>query len=182
MFHRFQSSIEEISLPEQFTNPFCYTPHHLCVMAAEEVQEFIGKQSQWVEELAEGKMFGVLVVRAADGEIGYIAAYSGNIAHSNKHDFFVPPVYDLLDPAGFFVPEERRISNINEEIERVRRNEEYLNLQEQLVENKTLSERKIEEAKSKIRIAKKERDERRKSNPGQEELNEIIRNQFFPNE
>ena len=166
-------------MPEKFTCPFCYTPHPLCVMAAEEVQTFLGRQLQWSEELTEGKMFGVLVVRTTGSGIGYLVAYSGNIAHSNKHAFFVPPVFDLLDPDSFFVPEEQNISNINEEIELIRKNSEYLNLQEKLLELKTSSEQKKGEAKLNIRIAKEERDRRRKSNPGQEELTEMTRESQF---
>ena len=179
MIHKFQSSIKKLALPEKFTCPFCYTPHPLCVVAAKEVQGYLDRQSQWADELAGGKMFGVLVVRTADGGFGYLAAYSGNIAHSNKHGFFVPPVFDLLDPDGFFVPEERQISNINEEIERVRKDKDYLRLQERLLNAKALSERKIEEAKTNIRHAKKERDRRRKSNPNEDELVGMTRESQF---
>ena len=61
-------------------------------------------------------MFGVLVVRNKQGEIGYLAAFSGNLAGSNHHSFFVPPVYDLLNPDGYFKEEEERISAINRKI------------------------------------------------------------------
>ena len=43
MLHRFTTSISDIPLPERFTYPFCYTPHPLCVMAAEEVQNYLNK-------------------------------------------------------------------------------------------------------------------------------------------
>ena len=111
--HRFKKDIQSIPLPEQFTYPFHYTPHPLCVMAAEEVQAYLQSRTDWHDELQGGKMFGVLVVRDADGRIGYLAAFSGNLAGSNHHDFFVPPVYDLLNPDGYFKQEEARISEIN---------------------------------------------------------------------
>ena len=38
-------------------------------------------QEQWRDELMAGKMLGVLVVKDSDGTLGYLAAYSGNLAH-----------------------------------------------------------------------------------------------------
>lgn len=111
--HPFKANIGQLSVPEQFTFPFYYTPNPLCVQAAEEVQSYLESRTDWHEELQKGKMFGVLVVRNKQGEIGYLAAFSGNLAGSNHHSFFVPPVYDLLNPDGYFKEEEERISAIN---------------------------------------------------------------------
>ena len=61
-------------------------------------------------------MFGVLVVRTPAGEVGYLAAFSGNLAGKNVHPFFVPPIYDLLQPDGFFRQEEEQINEINARI------------------------------------------------------------------
>ena len=107
------SKFEHISLPEQFTYPFHYTPHPLCVKAAEEVQAYLQTRTGWHSELQQGKMFGVLLVRTPEGEIGFLAAFSGNLAGSNHHSYFVPPVYDLLNPEGYFKQEEARISELN---------------------------------------------------------------------
>ena len=107
------SNFEQISLPERFTYPFHYTPHPLCVQAAEEVQAYLQGRTDWHDELQQGKMFGVLIVRTPEGVIGYLAAFSGNLAGSNHHDYFVPPVYDLLNPDGYFKQEEARITALN---------------------------------------------------------------------
>ena len=56
-FHTFTHPVADIPLPGRFTNPFHYTPHPLCVIAAEETQEFLSKQEEWAEELRAGKMF-----------------------------------------------------------------------------------------------------------------------------
>ena len=111
--HTFQEDIQHLPLPQQFTYPFHYTPHPLCVMAATEVQSYLQGRTDWLVELQQGKMFGVLVVRSAEGTIGFLAAFSGNLAGSNHHDYFVPPVYDLLDPNGYFKQEEAKISEMN---------------------------------------------------------------------
>ena len=115
--HLFQSDITSIPLPEQFTYPFHYTPHALCKKATEEVQAYLQTRTDWHDELQQGKMFGVLVVCDTAGTIGYLSAFSGNLAGSNLHEFFVPPVYDLLNPEGYFKEEEARISAINREID-----------------------------------------------------------------
>ena len=115
-FHTFAQPIQSIPLPERFTYPFHYTPHPLCVIAAEETQAYLKERTEWREELQTGKMFGVLVVRTPAGEGGYLAAFSGNLAGKNVHPFFVPPIYDLLQPDGFFRQEEEQINEINARI------------------------------------------------------------------
>ena len=115
-FHTFAQPIQSIPLPERFTYPFHYTPHPLCVIAAEETQAYLKERTEWREELQTGKMFGVLVVRTPAGEVGYLAAFSGNLAGKNVHPFIVPPIYDLLQPDGFFRQEEERINEINARI------------------------------------------------------------------
>ena len=62
MIHFFDQPVSHIALPERFTYPFNYTPHPLCVLAAEEVKAYISTKKEWLEELTLGKMFGVLVV------------------------------------------------------------------------------------------------------------------------
>ncbi|MCD8265797.1 MAG: pseudouridine synthase [Prevotellaceae bacterium] len=99
--------------PPRFTFPFCYSPHPLCVRAAERLKGEILRHSDWMREIGEGKMLGVLVV-----EGGYLAAFSGTLCGKGELPFFVPPVFDLHDPFGHFQQEERSVSLINREIER----------------------------------------------------------------
>ena len=90
----------DIPKPERFTYPFCYEPHPLCLLAAEEVKQEIARINP-----SEGKMFGVLVV-----EGGFLAAYSGLLEGRNDWDYFVPPVYDAQQPDGHFKQTEHEIS------------------------------------------------------------------------
>lgn len=163
MLHPFTTSIADITLPERFTYPFCYTPHPLCVLAAEEVQSYLNRQPDWKEELEQGKMFGVLVVQTEEGEIGYLAAFSGILAGRNMHPFFVPPVYDLLQPHGFFKIEEEQISQINVRISQLEEDETYKSLITQLSALKQTARDALDEAKQQIKIAKKHREERRQT-------------------
>ena len=162
MLHHFHTPVADIPLPEKFTFPFCYIPHPLCVAAAKEVQAYLGLQEAWKEELAQGKMFGVLVVRTQEGETGYLAAFSGILAGSNVHPFFVPPVYDLLQPQGFFKIEEEQISQINTRIGLLEEDEEYKRQVQQLAALRQTAQETLEEAKRQMKRAKEKREERRR--------------------
>lgn len=96
--------IADLPLPERFTYPFCYEPHPLCQIAAEEVKREIERIQP-----TEGKMFGVLVVKAEEG-LGFLAAYSGLLEGRNDWPYFVPPVFDAQQPDGHFKQTERAIS------------------------------------------------------------------------
>lgn len=113
MLHPMPAGTDCIPAPLQFTNPFCYTPHPLCVAAAKEVIDYCYNTPDMMPH--EGKMFGVLVV-SYKGSRYYLCAFSGIYNGSYHHKGFVPPVYDLQDPDGYFQKEERRISHINQSI------------------------------------------------------------------
>ena len=158
MLHRFLHDISGILPPRQFTWPFHYEPHALSRLAAQQVQTYISSREEWAEEIAAGKMFGVLVVRDAAGELGFLAAFSGNLVGKNLHEYFVPPVYDMLQPDDFFRREEAEISAINREIERLAQCDDYQQTKTALERTKTngaeelslfkklLAERKTERA------------------------------------
>ena len=96
----------DIPGPERFTYPFCYEPHPLCILAAEEVKREIEQLQP-----SEGKMFGVLVVeKGGRSAYGFLAAYSGLLEGRNDWPYFVPPVFDAQQPDGYFKTREREIS------------------------------------------------------------------------
>ena len=132
MLHRFHCDISAIALPQQFTWPFHYTPHPLCRVAADEVQAYLRSREEWQNEIAAGKMFGVLVVQRRSGDVGFLAAFSGNLAGRNNHEYFVPAVYDMLQPDDFFRREEATISAINHRIDAMCSSEEYISAQHNL--------------------------------------------------
>lgn len=180
MLHRFTTSISDIPLPERFTYPFCYTPHPLCVMAAEEVQHYLSKQSDWQEELSQGKMFGVLIVQTEDGSIGYLTAFSGILAGKNIHPYFVPPVYDLLQPQGFFKIEEENISAINRRIRRLEEDKKYIDLRSNLTQTIQSAQDALSIAKTQLKEAKDKRELLRKTGQlNAKEEAELIRESQF---
>lgn len=180
MLHRFTTSITDIPLPERFTYPFCYTPHPLCILAAKEVQSYLTRQTAWKDELRQGKMFGVLIVQTEHGETGYLAAFSGILAGKNLHPFFVPPIYDLLQPQGFFKIEEENISSINRNIRQLENDKAYAALSAELARTIQSAENILATAKAQLKEAKTAREQRRKEKElnAQEEAELIRESQF----
>ena len=180
MLHRFTTSITDIPLPERFTYPFCYTPHPLCILAAKEVQSYLTRQTAWKDELRQGKMFGVLIVQTEHGETGYLAAFSGILAGKNLHPFFVPPVYNLLQPQGFFKIEEENISSINRNIRQLENDQAYAALSAELARTIQSAENILATAKAQLKEAKTAREQRRKEKElnAQEEAELIRESQF----
>lgn len=106
-------------------NPLNYTPHPLCVMAAEEVRRMVRENAVMSSETRKsGKMFGVLVVETPDGNTGYLAAYSGQIAGRSNWDGFVPAVFDYLQDGGYFKTCEAEITAINKQVRLMETSEE----------------------------------------------------------
>ena len=150
----FTRFVSHIPLPEQFTYPFHYTPHPLCVEAAEEVQRYLAG----CEGADEGKMFGVLVVRAADGTVGFLAAFSGIWAGSYRHAYFVPPVYDLQEPNGFFARGERELDALNRKVRVLEEAPALVACRQRLEAEKRQSEQELEALKARMKADKARRD------------------------
>ena len=176
-FHPLNVDTAAMELPRRFTCPFCYEPHPLALMAAKRVQQYVASRDDWADELSAGKMLGVLVVSSEDGQLGYLAAFSGNLAGSVRHDFFVPPVYDLLDPQGEFKQGESQITAINHELERMERSPELADIRrrESLARQEQADE--IGDFKALMARHKLERDERRQRGNLTPEDQEALLNQ-----
>ncbi len=183
----FQTDISAIELPERFTFPFAYKPHLLSVIAMNELQNYLEKQGDFSHPFgllpdetstAIGKMFGVLVVKDEEGNIGYLSAFSGKLANSNHVSFFVPPVFDMLEKESFFVEEEFVLNAINEEIEQLENSDKLQSLINELQQVKIESEEKIRDKKILLKQLKKERsilrEELEKSNMSIEEKEIVL--------
>ncbi|MCR4823898.1 MAG: RluA family pseudouridine synthase [Bacteroidales bacterium] len=92
---------------EPFTYPFCYTPAPDIVAAA---QRLIERLDAAGSPLREGKMLGVLKVSDSAGREDYLYAFSGTVNGRATLPGFVPPIYDLTAPDGYFRRREAEIS------------------------------------------------------------------------
>ncbi len=149
-------------------NPLDYEPHPLCIQACREVQEMLARREDWQEEIARGKMFGVLIVENVKTDTnvpkwGYLAAYSGQIGRRSDWEDFVPAVFDYLQPGGYFKTHEAEISRINQSISHLEKDErmkEARTLIRQLQEER---KRTIAAYQEKMKEAKAKRDSRREA-------------------
>jgi len=148
-FTPFKIKVSSTDIPDKFTYPFDYTPHPLCLLAVEEVKQYLTSQTEWqhnfgISEAQEGtvigKMFGVLVVQTPANELGYLAAFSGKLAGGNFHAKFVPPVYDSLVEGDFLNRGMLNLSQINKEINLL----EAMNLEENILQIATLKKQRKE--------------------------------------
>ena len=159
--HRFHCDVSGIELPSRFTYPMHYVPHELCKIAAREVMDYALSNELWHSELLAGKMLGVLVVKDEDGMLGYLAAYSGNLAHNGNNPYFVPHIYNLLEPQGLFRTGEAQITEINHRIEALECSPTKKELDNLL--DTTMARHELEEMtmRHSIDAAKAQRDKRR---------------------
>lgn len=176
-FHLLGDEVATVELPRQFTCPFLYEPHPLALVAVGQVQQYVASRTDWADEMAAGKMLGVLVARDGQGRLGFLAAFSGNLAGSVRHDYFVPPVYNLLDPQGEFKQGEAQITAINHEVERLERAPELVALHQREIAAKQKMCDEISRFKALMARHKHERDERRLAGDLTAEERETLLNQ-----
>ena len=180
-----QALLSGIDIPERMNNPLDYQPHPLCIAVCKELQAYLAEREDWKEEIDKGKMFGILIVENAKpepgvSEIGYLAAYSGQIGGRSDWDDFVPAVFDYLQPDGYFKTHEAEISGINQSIMQLEDNDhmkEARSLIQQLQEER---KRTIAAYQEKMKEAKAKRDARREAgNLTPEEEAEMVKESQF---
>lgn len=164
-FLAFKNRTDKFVVPTQFTFPFYYEPHPLCLLASEELQQYLKTQNEWhhnfgiskneIEPI--GKMFGVLLVQNTKNEIGYLAAFSGKLAGVNQLSFFVPPIYDMLNEDGFYKKEEAILNIINNEIEQLEQNPKISELKQLLKSENEQSVEAISKQREQIIYNRKKR-------------------------
>ncbi len=169
-FIAFDQELQNSELPYFFTNPFNYQPHKLC----EEASIILQKKLQLNNETRKGKMFGVLVVQQADNTLGFIAAYSGNEGDVISSFPFVPQVFNVTNPNGFFRMGEAELNAINRKVDDLIVSSELHSLRTGFEEKKASAAQQLRTVKENNKKAKQLRDERRR-NATDDELKAIIR-------
>ena len=168
---KFHPILSEQPLPARFNNPFDYEPDALCRATVKQLQ------ANLPIEPTEGKMYGVLIIER-DGQIGYLQAYSGQIADEGED--FVPAVFDYLQPDGYFKIHEAEISQLNQQIVQLKASTAYRQAKENLKTIQQEAEKAIEEARKVMQGAKFLRDKRRKEAfISEAERNEMTRQSQF---
>ena len=156
----FNNTLAEQGLPNSFTFPFYYQPHPICLLAAKQLQQEWLEANPWGHNfgldsendrgMVIGKMFGVLVVKNAHGQLGFLAAFSGKLADNNILPPFVPPVFDMLTQDSFFSAENKQINHINLSISQQEANPLLATLTATLVAQQHQAESELEQQRNAI--------------------------------
>jgi tRNA pseudouridine32 synthase/23S rRNA pseudouridine746 synthase len=155
---------------EKFTNPFRYTPHPLVKVAAEVVISDLDRRisegllpDKVCRGFKEGKMMGVLVCKSKEdgSEPVYLAGFSGSVGGCSIIEGFVPPIFDLNDPDGYYKQKEAEITDFNEFITDLKNASEYHDYWRMLWRAEAEREADLMVMRERMAASKKERDRRR---------------------
>ncbi|MCH2056615.1 MAG: pseudouridine synthase [Thalassotalea sp.] len=134
-------------LPERFTYPFVYQPNELAIAASQLLQEKLPLYHSLDADI-KGRMYGVLVVQNAAGEIGYLSAMSGNNNDLYEHqeslpDFqnpkenqrvnFVPNIFTGFEEGSEYQRKHSIVNQLNAEINALTNDLSYQQLQQLVV-------------------------------------------------
>ncbi len=170
-FQKYKEDVSGIKLPDKFTFPFYYDPHPLAIIAAKELQLYLEGQTDFEHNFGldenqagepKGKMFGVLVVKNQENEIGYLNAFSGYLADKSLPERFVPPLFDMYAEHGFYVEGENELDAINQQIEDLENEPHFIELKKIVNSKYNSMLEELKQQKEGMRLAKKERKVRRK--------------------
>ena len=169
-FVKFNMKTDGFVAPEKFCYTFYYQPHPLSVLASEQLMDFLANKAEnsgWEFGLSpneinpRGKMFGVLIVENSNAELGFLAAYSGNISIPDKGFPFVPPVFNFWQEDGFYLNGLKSFEVLTAEIHRLHNSESFIQLKEELRLALETSEKELNDFKKYIEAKKAERDLKR---------------------
>jgi hypothetical protein len=122
-----------------------------------EMAEVVNEETQEIVENESIKG----VVQNQEEELGYLWAFSGQLAGVNHLPYFVPTIFDMLHEDGFFRKEEEVLNAINRQIEILENSDELRDKKKQLENTKNEANSDIQNQKDKIKRLKVERDEKR---------------------
>jgi len=104
-FIQFNQDIKKVPVPKHLNDPFETSIPEIAQVATEELKEYLkDNQDYWLHDFGnpltntgggKGKMFGVLVVKNEDDQLGYLATFSGKIADEPHPSIFVPSLFDI---------------------------------------------------------------------------------------
>ncbi len=110
---------------------------------------------------------------------GYLAAFSGSVSGRSVIDGFVPPVFDLLDPSGYFKIKEAEITAINQKIHFRETSSPLSALKQELADAERDRDEEIGLIKARMAVSKRERDEIRMEVSDSSRMAELIRESQF---
>lgn len=173
-FTPFKHNIDGYDLPERFTFPFYYEPHPLCLLAAHELQQQLSNNAYYQKEFTQtGKMFGVLLVKNEQGEVGYLCAFSGkltideagtNLDRASQNTInFVPPVFDPFTQVEFYQTQSVIINQLNHQLQQLEDDDELKQGQKILIDIEDESQRDVSAYQQIMSLNRANRKQQRKN-------------------
>ncbi len=152
----------KITVPSCFNFPFNNKPSAISLLAAEQVKNELKSNKLKHDFGAQGKMFGVLIVKSPQGNLGFLKAFSGKLEQNEQPKGYVPPVFDVHQTGGFFKKAEQQLDLLTEEVLFLENTPRYQELKKKLEEKQKEHQDTILEMKYKLKqhkaLRKKERD------------------------
>ena len=157
-------------MTEKFTNPFRYSPHPLVRCAAEVVLSDLDRRisggllpDKVCKGFKDGKMLGVLVCKSKEegSKPIYLAGFSGSVGGCSIIEGFVPPIFDLTDPSGYYRQKEAEITDLNNLIADLKGASEYHDYRRMLWTAEAQRDADLMDMRGRMAASKKDRDRRR---------------------
>jgi tRNA pseudouridine32 synthase/23S rRNA pseudouridine746 synthase len=170
-------------VPEAFPSPFDELgPHPLARRAAEELQARFqagslapGLPAATLDGPEGGKMFGVLVVQAPGGRIGYLRSFSGMLGGRWEVAGFVPPLFEHEARAQVEPPGEATVKALIHRFEQFEHSDELTGTRAALAALETRHAEQRAELKARHEANRKRRHTQRASLMATAELSEARR-------
>lgn len=158
-------------------NPFRYIPHPAVRDAARRLIAYIDSSAYLSSVFSEGKMLGILLCESPDPVC--LAAFSGTADGKAIIEGFVPPVFDLTAPEGYFKAREAEISGLNSRISELAESEGLASLNMRIREAEASMAEEIFRQKARMTILKKARDMAREKTDDPEVAEQLQRESQF---
>ena len=182
-FHPLELDTDKVHIPSSFNFPFNHIPNELSLIASNILKKELESSPIQHNFEAQGKMFGVLLVKNTNGELGFLKAFSGKLDQNEYPKGYVPPIFDLHDKDSFFKKEEKKVDLLTEEILALENSTGYQNIKSELKEFEAEQIKTIDKLKDHLKKSKTLRKEARRlkkkelSSVAYEEFNQKLNEQ-----
>jgi len=148
-------------IPAIMPSPFANIPHPLAAQACRMLQKRLPALDPPCTAHSTGKMFGVLVVRDADGRIGFLSAFSGMLNGQWQIPGFVPPVFDQAEMDRFLPEGSAELAELSEQLQALENTPQRALLKKQITQLEEQRDLALLELKQQHQAAKAERKQQR---------------------
>ena len=162
-------SLSDISPSIGFDSPFCNSPALIAQEAAFALQQQLESLDLGQHDFfapSGGQIFGVLVVRDAEGQLGYLQAFSGQVAEQWQWPGFVSPAFNQQKRQAFLPDAQQTLIEWSLQLQSLKNDPAFIEAQRQLQENEGVMQEhtrtlqaQLVERKAARRVARETADE-----------------------